>query len=138
MKKALNIKYSFLMMTIVISLMSFSLTKDDFIHVQAYDPSGVWDYTVPSDEGDLTGEMTISKEDDEWQITIESDVYGTLELEEVSLVENEDKEVFMDGNVEVEGDVINFEFEFDGDSLEGIVGTPDGDMEMTAERQKKK
>jgi len=44
----------------------------------------------------------------------------------------------MDGNVDVEGDLIDFYFEFEGESLEAIVTTPDGDMDLTAERQKKK
>jgi len=44
----------------------------------------------------------------------------------------------MDGNVDVEGDLIDFYFEFEGESHEAIVTTPDGDMDLTAERQKKK
>ena len=142
MNKKLNTKYVFALMMIANSLLSFNMkenvTNNDLIEVRAYDPSGIWDYTVPTDEGDLIGEMTITKEENEWQIKIESDVYGTLELVDVTFEETKDKEIFMGGNVEIEGDVIDFEFEFDGDTLEGIIGTPDGDLDISAERQKKK
>lgn len=135
MKNLDNIKTYLLLSLLIISISAFDMNTSES---SAYDPSGVWDYTVPTEEGDMTGEMTISKDNDEWQVTIESDVYGTLELEDVALEENKEKEVSMEGNVDIEGDVIEFYFEFDNHSLEGIVATPDGDMEFTAERQKKK
>jgi hypothetical protein len=135
MKNLKNIKVYLVLSLLIISVSAFNIkSTNSYI---AYDPSGIWDYTVPSDEGDITGEMTIANDDGDWQITIESDIYGTLELEDVTLEENKEKEVFMDGNVDIEGDVIEFYFEFDDDSLEGVVGTPDGDMDITAERQKK-
>jgi len=131
-----SIKTYFVLSLLIISASAFNTKTID--SNLAYDPSGIWDYTVVTEEGDLTGEMTIEKEDGDWQITIETDMYGTLELEDVTLDENEEKEVSMDGNVDVEGDLIDFYFEFEGESLEAIVTTPDGDMDLTAERQKKK
>jgi len=142
MNTSLNIKHSLTLAVVLVTLMSFNLketlTTDHVSNVKAYDPTGVWDYSATTDEGDITGEMTISKEDGDWEITIQSDIYGTLELENVTLEVNKDKDVIMEGDVEVDGDDIDFYFEFDEDSLEGIVGTPDGDLEITAERQKKK
>lgn len=135
MKNLRSIQNYLILSLLIISVSAFKMKTAEAI---AYDPSGIWDYTVPTEEGDLTGEMTILNDDEEWKVTIESAVYGTLELEDVSLEENEDQEVYMEGNVDVEGDLIDFYFEFDGESLEGTVATPDGDMDLTAERQKKK
>jgi hypothetical protein len=134
MKNLKSIKTYLVLSLLIISISAFDMKTTDS---SAYDPSGVWDYSVPTEEGDITGEMTIAMEDDEWQITIETVMYGTLELENVILEETKE-EILMDGNVDVEGNDITFDFEFDGDSVEGIVGTPDGDMDLTAERQKKK
>lgn len=99
---------------------------------QAYDPTGTWSYTVPSPEGDLTGDMIISRvEDGTLEVTIKSSVYGTIELEDIVF-----EEMILEGNADINGDSIEFEFKFDGDDLEGAVYTPDGTMEMTAERKK--
>ncbi|NVJ48523.1 MAG: hypothetical protein HWE07_15415 [Cytophagia bacterium] len=99
---------------------------------QAYDPTGTWSYTVPSPEGDLTGDMIISRaEDGTLEVTIKSSVYGTIELEDIVF-----EEMVLEGNADINGDSIEFEFKFDGDDLEGAVYTPDGTMEMTAERKK--
>ena len=93
-----------------------------------------WEYTVSTDEGDLTGNMTIAQNEkkDGYLVTIESDVYGTLELEDVEL----EKSV-MTATIELEGDTIEFEFEFDEDDMEGLVITPEDDLTITAERKKK-
>ena len=103
------------------------LTKEN-----AYDPSGSWTYEVSMPEGTLTGDMEIKKVEDEYEVSIETDQFGTLELEDVTLEEN-----IMEGNVEIDGAIIDFEFEFDGDSMEGTVMTPDGNIDMTAERTSK-
>lgn len=99
---------------------------------EAYDPTGTWAYTVPSPEGDLTGDMIISRaEDGTLEVTIKSSVYGTIELEDIVF-----EEMILEGNADINGDSIEFEFKFDGDDIEGAVYTPDGTLEMTAERKK--
>ena len=95
----------------------------------AYDPSGTWAYEVAMSDATLTGNMVISKNEAEYDVTIESNIYGTLELEDVEWEGNT-----MEANVEVEGDIIDFEFEFEGDTMEGAVYTPDGGLDITAER----
>lgn len=99
---------------------------------EAYDPTGTWAYTVPSPEGDLTGDMIISRaEDGTLEVTIKSSVYGTIELEDIVF-----EEMILEGSADINGDSIEFEFKFDGDDIEGAVYTPDGTLEMTAERKK--
>lgn len=97
----------------------------------AYDPSGEWAYEVPMPDGtNLSGKMTIEKEGASYKVIIYSDVYGTLNLKDVTM-----EEITMEANTNIEGDVIDFSFEFDGNTMEGEIYTPDGTIEMTAERQ---
>lgn len=96
-----------------------------------YDPSGVWTYEVESPDGTLTGDMTISKSEGNYEVSIETQAYGTIELEEVSL----DKTT-LEGSAEVNGGPVDFEFEFDGDSMEGSVYVGESEMPITAERKK--
>ena len=132
MKGIVNLKNFLMMMALVALASGFTLkTNED---VKFYDPNGVWDWTVSTDEGDMTGEMTISQnEDKEFEVSIETDQFGTIECDEVSL-----EGTTMEATAEVEGDIIEFEFEFDGDEMEGVVGTPDGDLPIEAERRKGK
>lgn len=96
-----------------------------------YDPSGVWKYVVPTPEGDLTGELTISKTAEGYEVVIKSSVYGTIELEDVTF-----KEMILEGSSEVDGGLVDFEWKFDGDDLEGYAHTDDGSLEITATRKK--
>jgi len=95
------------------------------------DPVGIWDYEVPTDQGTLEGEMTITKNDATYDISIETTSYGTLELEEIKISGND-----LSASVSLEGATIDFEFEFDGDAMKGTVTTPDGELEITAKRRK--
>ena len=112
-------------------LLSATSAAPLLVEEKAYDPSGSWSYEVEMAEGTMTGDMEIKKVEDEYEVSIETDQFGTLELEDVTMDENT-----MEANVEIDGAIIDFEFEFDGDSMEGIVYTPDGEIEMTAERSK--
>lgn len=111
----------------------FSVLSVNQAHAQeVYDPAGTWAYTVSLPDGDLTGDMIISRaEDGTLEVTIKSSVYGTIELEDVVF-----SEMVLEGNADIDGGNIEFEFKFDGDDCEGAVYTPDGTLEMTAERKK--
>jgi len=98
----------------------------------AYDPTGTWTYSVATPEGNLTGEMVISKaEDGTLEVLIKSSVYGNIELGDVTF-----KEMVLEGSADIDGGNIEFEFKFDADDIEGSVYTPDGTLSMTAERKK--
>ncbi|HEY9116684.1 MAG TPA: hypothetical protein VIN11_02595 [Roseivirga sp.] len=112
-------------------VMMFALFTANKAVAQEYDPTGVWIYEVEMPEGTLTGEMTITKTDKGYEVVIKSDVYGTLELEDVTF-----KEMVLTGVTEVDGGDVDFEFQFDGDVIEGIIGTDDGELSMTAKRKK--
>lgn len=93
--------------------------------------AGIWDYEVPTDQGTLEGEMTITKDEGKYEISIETTNYGTLELEEIKITGND-----LTANVNIEDSTIEFDFEFDGDAMEGTIATPDGELEITAKRRK--
>lgn len=126
MKKDATMKSILSLMMVTFILFSFTP-----ITQKAYDPSGVWDWEVETDEGTLTGEMTISKEEEEYEVVIESDIYGTMEMEDVTFEKN-----IMEGTVEVDGDQVEFEWEFDGDTMEGAAYLGEDELAMSAERQK--
>lgn len=96
-----------------------------------YSPVGTWDYEVETPDGTLTDEMIIAEDEDgEYEVSIESDVYGTLTLSEITF-----EKMIMEGVIEVEGESMSVEFEFDGDSMEGIVYTGEEELSITAEKQ---
>lgn len=112
--------------TMVLVSINQSLAQTD------YDPTGTWSYTVDMPDTQLKGEMVITKaEDGTYEVLIKSSVYGNIELEDVTF-----KEMVLEGNAEIDGGNIEFEFKFDGDDIEGAVYTPDGTLSMTAERKK--
>lgn len=97
-----------------------------------YDPSGIWDYEVEMGEATMTGEITITKEGDDFQVSVETEQYGTLELEDIELKGND-----LSANIDMQGATIEFKFEFDKNSMTGTVSTPDGDLDITAKRREK-
>ncbi|OEK04422.1 hypothetical protein [Roseivirga misakiensis] len=112
---------------------SISQTADiEVVKQDKYSPVGVWTYKVSTPDGDLEDEMTISKNDEgAFEVSIESDVYGTLELEDITF-----EKMVMEASVDLNGDSVAFEFEFDGDSMEGMVYAGEDELSITAERKK--
>lgn len=98
----------------------------------AYDPTGIWDYEVEAGEGTMTGEITIKKDGNDYEVSVETQQYGTLELEEVELKGND-----LSANIDMQGATIDFNFEFDDNSMTGTVTTPDGDLDIKAKRREK-
>ncbi|MFN0729079.1 hypothetical protein [Polaribacter gochangensis] len=95
------------------------------------DITGVWDYEVEAADGTMTGIMTIKKSDDTYAIEIETTQFGTLELNNIALKGKE-----LTANIDMQGALVEFDFEFDGDSMKGTVSTPDGDLDIVAKKRK--
>ena len=87
---------------------------------------------VETPDGAQTGEMTIEKSEGVYEVTIESKVYGTLELAKVKL----DKANIV-GELELEGNSLEFDMDYDGDSMEGTIYMGESELSLSAERQKK-
>ena len=109
--------------------LSFSLTsmKAD----KAYDPSGNWSYEIMAGENVLTGDMTIKKVKKSYEVEIESDVYGHLQLESVDFDKNT-----LTANVDVQGVNTEFEMEFDKDIMTGKIVYDGQELPLSAERKK--
>ena len=127
MKQSKNLKNK-LVTGVLLMLVTIGLTS--MTTFEKADPSGVWDYEVEAAEGTMTGEMTIEKSDDTYTVKIETTQFGTLELENIEVNGDE-----MTANIDMQGAVVEFEFEFDGDTMSGTVGTPDGDLDITAKKR---
>lgn len=97
----------------------------------AYDPTGIWDYEVATPDGSMSDILTISKKDKEYRVSVATAQYGTLELGNITLKEKE-----LTADVDMQGAIIDFNFVFDGDSMEGKIMTPDADLTITAKRKK--
>lgn len=115
-----------------ITLVMVLVSMNQSVAQTDYDPTGTWAYTVSMPDTQLKGDMVITKaEDGTYEVLIKSSVYGNIELKDVTF-----KEMVLEGNAEIDGGNIEFEFKFDGDDIEGAVYTPDGTLSMTAERKK--
>lgn len=125
-----NLRFKNTLVLFLTTCLFMAMAPSVAIIQKAYDPTGTWNYEVETPEGTLTGEMKITKSENEFEVIIESDVYGTLELEEVALEGN-----VMEASLELEGDLLDFEFEFDGDSMEGVVYSGEDELSISAERK---
>jgi hypothetical protein len=119
-------------MTSSANLRMDGLEQNSIQNLNQYSPVGTWNYEAQSPDGTLKDVMTITlNAEGIYEVTIKSQVYGTLELHDVEF----DKMV-MTGNVEIEGQSIEFEMKFDGESMEGLVYAGEDELVIKAERQK--
>jgi uncharacterized protein YxjI len=128
MKQSNFLKHKF---TIGLVLILVTLGLTSMTSVTDYDPTGIWDYEVETEQGTLNDKLTISKGDDGYEVSIETTQYGTLELENIKF-----KGTKITANIDMQGAVVDFEFEFEDDTMKGTITTPDGEMDMTAKRRK--
>ena len=109
-----------------------SLKPSSIQNLSQYSPVGTWNYEAETAEGTLKDVMTIAlNAEGVYEVTIKSQVYGTLELDDVEF-----EKMVMTGNVEIEGESIEFEMKFDCESMEGIVYAGEDELVIKAERQK--
>uniref|UniRef100_UPI0040489F36 hypothetical protein n=1 Tax=Roseivirga sp. TaxID=1964215 RepID=UPI0040489F36 len=108
-----------------------SLAPNSVRFMNQYSPVGTWNYEAQTPDGTLKDVMTIAlNAEGIYEVTIKSQVYGTLELDDVEF-----EKMVMTGNVEIEGESIEFEMKFDGESMEGIVYAGEDELVIKAERQ---
>lgn len=129
MKKVLNLKNSVAFLMLLATMFAFTAMDK----APAYDPTGTWTYEIETPDGAISGDMTIAKKEGEFVVSVETDDFGTLELEDVEV---KDKE--MTASVDVQGVTAEFEVEFDGDEMSGIILYGGEELPIVAEREKKK
>lgn len=128
MKNAFKLKNSIAF----VMLMSLMIGFTAMDKAPAYDPSGTWAYEIETPDGAISGDMEVAKEADTYKVTISTDDFGDLELEDVEF--NDKNE--MTGSVDVQGVTAEFEVEFEGDSMEGIILYGGEELPIVAEREK--
>lgn len=117
----------------ILFLTALAFPVQEGVSQTKYSPVGTWDYEVETPDGTLTDEMIIKLDDEgEYEVTIESEIYGNLVLSDITF-----EKMVMEGVIEVEGASMSVEFEFDGDSMEGVVYTGEEELSITAEKQTK-
>lgn len=125
MKNILNLKKSFALLAMTLLFVAAAPAN------LAFGPEGTWVYEVETPDGNVSGEMEITFSEGEYGVTIESDVYGTMKLEDVSMDEG-----VIEATYELDGMLLDFAMEFDGDSMEGVVYAGEDELALTAERKK--
>ncbi|WP_339700532.1 hypothetical protein [uncultured Roseivirga sp.] len=83
---------------------------------KAYDPRGVWNYSVQTPDTDSYGIMRITGDNGLYAAVMETDQFGTLNVTGFTVVGNA-----FSGSIEVMGTTANIEGSFDGDSMAGYV-----------------
>lgn len=83
---------------------------------KAYDPSGTWEYSVATPNGDSFGVMTITGSNGVYEAALETDQFGTIPVTNFSVVGNS-----FSGVLDVMGTVADLSGNFDGDLMSGSV-----------------
>ena len=83
---------------------------------KAYDPTGVWDYSVQVPDAESFGIMTITGENGVYAAVMETDQLGTLNVNNFTVVDQS-----FSGSIEVMGTSAGIQGTFDGDSMMGSV-----------------
>jgi hypothetical protein len=124
---------SLLIVFATLFFLSATSSNDLIINADSqYNPSGTWDYEAQTPDGTLKDVMTITlNAEGVYEVSIKSQIYGTLDLDDVVF-----EKMVMTGNVEIEGETIEFEMKFDEESMEGLVYTGEDELVIKAERQK--
>ncbi|MBO6661749.1 hypothetical protein [Roseivirga sp.] len=99
---------------------------------KAYDPAGVWEYSVDTPDGGSSGTLRIMGSPGAYSATLETDQFGTLDVNGVTV-----QGTNMTGSIEVMGTVAELECQFDGDAMSGAVYLGQDAFPMTGKRVSK-
>lgn len=91
---------------------------------------GDWEYLVEgTPNGDVTGVMNISKDDDAFVGKLTSDM-GEIELNDLSIIENK-----LSANFEVQGMTLDMDGTFNGPQFTGTIGVDYNTFPITATKK---
>lgn len=83
---------------------------------KAYDPAGVWNYSVSIPDAESYGIMRITGSNGVYAAAMETDQFGILNVNNFTVVGQS-----FSGSIDVMGNVADIEGIFDGDSMSGSV-----------------
>ncbi len=99
---------------------------------EAYSPVGVWEYTVDTPDGASSGILRITGGPGTYEASLETDQFGTLEIEGLDIVGTS-----MTGTINVGGNDAEIECDFDGDDFSGAVVVADDVFPLEGTRKSK-
>lgn len=132
MKNLFNLKNTAALVAVLVAMMGF-VAMDK---APAYDPVGTWNYEIETPDGAISGDMTIKKDGEGYGISVETDDFGTLALKEVKFA-FEGEKADMTAEVDVQGVTAEFEVEFEGETMSGVIYYGGEELSIEAEREKK-
>jgi hypothetical protein len=81
-----------------------------------YDPTGSWEYTVATPNGDSFGVMLVSGANGLFEASLQTDQFGTLQVTDFTVVG-----MAFSGSIDVMGTIAELSGNFDGDAMTGSV-----------------
>ncbi len=99
---------------------------------KVYNPTGVWEYYVETPDGGSSGVMRVTGTPGAYEVAMETDQFGVLELQGVSIVDGN-----MTGTLEVMGNYVSVECVFTGESMEGSIFLGTDAFPLTGKRVSK-
>ncbi len=125
----MNLKKSMAALLMLVAMVSFTAMD----RTLAYDPSGTWTYDIETPDGAISGEMEVEKADKSYKVTVVTDDFGDLELEDVEFEAKKDGGS-MTASVDVQGVTAEFEVDFEGDAMSGVIIYGGEELPIEAER----
>ena len=99
---------------------------------EPYNPVGVWEYSVDAPDGTNYGTMRITGADGIYEVVLETDQFGEIELYDLEIIET-----VLTAKFDVGGITADIEGDFDGDNFSGAVYLGDDAFPLEAKRTSK-
>lgn len=116
-------KLMFVMLVLGISMSSIAGPKEK-------DVLGTWKYKVETDQGDLTGTITIEKKEGKLVAEVQTDQGEVLTFSKVEIKEDDVLYMELDTGYEL----LELSLTVKGKSMEGTVGSTEGSFPMSMEK----
>ena len=118
------------MKKLMLILLVLGLALPSFAGIKEKDVIGTWKYKVESDQGVLTGTITIEKKEGELVAVVNTDEGEVLDFSKVEIKENDLLYMELDNGYEIL--ILNLTVK--GKAMEGTVGTEQESFPMTCEK----
>ena len=121
------------MKKLFIGLFILGLSTQVFAKIKAKDIAGTWEYTVQTDQGDLTGVLNFTKEKKgALSGEVVTDDGTTIPMSKIEIKEGD----VLYFEIQPEYDVMQITVNIEGDKFKGVVDTGQGDMTLIGEKKK--
>lgn len=119
------------MKKLLIVLFVFGISTQIFAKITVKQMVGTWNYTVVTDEGDLTGVIKFTKVDGELAGEVITDDGNTIPLSKIEIKENN---VFY-FELQPDYEILRVTLTIDGKKYSGAVATDQGEVTVSGDKQ---